>query len=190
MNISVLLRLLTIILIFISRAYWFVSNKKALRDKPKIKQKPIIFEKLAMIFFSSFIMVSLFGYTVFSFNNTYFQVFGFILVVLGFAESILGRKELATNWTESYDYQIKKKHELVTTGIYSQVRHPIYGGLWLTLTGALIVSETYLFVPISLISIVFLRSFAKREERILIKYFGDKYLNYQKKSKLLLPILY
>lgn len=190
MNVSVLLRLLTILLIFISRAYWFVSNKKALRDKPKVKQKPIILEKLAMIFFSSFIMVSLFGYTLFSFNNTYFQVFGFILVVLGFTVSILGRKELATNWTESYDYQIKKKHELVTTGIYSQVRHPIYGGLWLTLTGALIVSETYLFLPISLLSLFFFVRFAKREERLLTKYFGNKYVNYQRKTKQLIPTIY
>jgi len=190
MVLSVVLRLVTLVFIISSRIYWFFTKSKALRAKPKTKQKPITFEKLGIIFFGAFLIVNLFGYTVFSFNNTYSQAFGFILVVLGFIESMLGRKELATNWTESYDYQIKKKHELVTTGIYAQVRHPIYGGLWLTLTGALIVSETYLFLPISLLALFAFIRFAKREEKILIKHFGNKYLNYQRKTKQLLPAIY
>ena len=190
MVLSTVLRLLTLILIVLSRIYWLFIRNKALSTKQKNKQQPITFEKLGIILFGVFLVVNLLGFTIFSFNNTYLQILGFIFVILGFIESMLGRKELDVNWTESYDYQIKKKHELVTTGIYSKVRHPIYGGLWLTLTGALMVSETYLFVPISLISIIFLKSFAKREEKILIEYFGDRYLNYQKKSKLLLPFLY
>ena len=124
------------------------------------------------------------------FENIYFQVFGFILVIFGFVESMLGRKELATNWTESYDYQIKRKHELVSTGIYSYIRHPIYGGLWLTLTGSLIVSETYLFLPISLLALFAFIRFAKREEKILVKHFGKKYLEYQRKTKLLIPKIF
>lgn len=190
MVLSVVLRLATLILIITSRAYWFFTKSKALRNKPKSRQKPITFEKLGIIFFGAFLIVSLLGYNMFSFSNIYFQVFGFILVVLGFIESMLGRQRLGTNWTESYDYQIKKKHELVTTGIYSQVRHPIYGGLWLTLTGAFIVSETYLFLPISLLSLLLFIKFARREEKILIKHFGEKYIKYQLKTKLLIPTIY
>jgi protein-S-isoprenylcysteine O-methyltransferase Ste14 len=190
MTLSIIMRLLTLCLIFVSRAYWFFKKNKALRDKPKSKEKPITFEKLGIIFFGAFLVVNLFGYTIFPFKSVYFQVFGFILVALGFIESMLGRKELATNWTESYNYQIKKKHELVTTRIYSQVRHPIYGGLWLTLTGVFIVSETYLFLPISLLSLLLFIKFAKREEKILIKHFGKKYIKYQLKTKLLIPTIY
>jgi len=184
MILSVVLKLVTFFLIIVSRIYWLITKQKAIKEKPKSKQKPITFEKLGIIFFGAFLIVSLLGFRILPFKNLYLQFFGFILVILGFIESMLGRKELATNWTESYDYQIKKKHELVTTGIYSQVRNPIYGGLWLTLTGALIVSETYLFLPISLLTLFAFIKFARREEKILIKYFGEKYLKYKKKTKL------
>jgi len=190
MNLSLTLRIATFILIILTRIYWFYTKQKAIVAKPKIKQNPITIEKVAIILFGVFIIVNLLGYTILPFKNVYFQIFGFILVVLGFIESMLGRKELATNWTESYDYQIKKGHKLVTTGIYSKVRHPIYGGLWLTLTGALMVSETYLFIPISIFTLFVFIKLAKREEKLLTKYFGEKHLNYRNKTKQLIPIIY
>lgn len=190
MNISAILKLVTLLLIFVSRAYWFYTKRKALAAKPKNQQKPIIIEKLSFGLFGAFLIANLFGYVAFPFSNIYFQIFGFVLVILGFGESMLGRKELASNWTESYDYQIKKEHKLVTTGIYLQVRHPIYGGLWLFSTGALILSGTYLFIPISLLTFIFLIKVAEREEKILTKHFDNKYLNYQKETKQLLPAIY
>ena len=144
-----------------------------------------------MIIFSGvYIVVNLIGFVLFPFNNLYIQIIGFILVSLGFIQAIMARKTLSDNWTESYEYQIKKDHELITKGIYEYVRHPIYGGLILVSTGALLVSGSYTFIAGLIIMLFAAEIFAKREEKLLTKHFGKKYIDYMKITKKFIPFIY
>ncbi len=73
-----------------------------------------------------------------------------------------------------------KKPELVTTGVYSYVRHPMY-------LGGLLFLLSFFFVTFSLISLlvwtlyfVFLDRMATYEEKDLERILGEQYISYQK----------
>lgn len=143
-----------------------------------------------MVLFTCFILINLLGFTILKFENTIVQLLGLVLVILGTTEAIAGRHFLGNNWTESYEYQIKKEHNLIVNGIYKFVRHPIYGGLMIAITGAFMVTKTYMFIPILFFQIIIMTYFAKREESLLLDHFGNKYKEYIEKTKMFLPLIY
>ncbi|OGH12084.1 MAG: hypothetical protein A2857_03100 [Candidatus Levybacteria bacterium RIFCSPHIGHO2_01_FULL_36_15] len=148
MNLDLWFRGLTFLIFGMMRLYWYLVKHRACFNKQKSQNKSSDFEKIGMIVCACFIGMNLLGFTVFTFENIIFQSLGLILVVLGCGEAIIGRKILGTNWTESYEYQVKKEQQLVTEGVYKYIRHPIYGGLMIATTGAFIVAKTYLFIPV------------------------------------------
>ena len=85
---------------------------------------------------------------------------------------------------------IIKDHQLITHGIYSLVRHPIYSGAIVicfsvpvyaaSLYGAFTMS---LLIPIFLVRI-------KLEEDLLTEAFGDTYRQYAQNTKRLIPFVY
>ncbi|MFA6532747.1 MAG: isoprenylcysteine carboxylmethyltransferase family protein [Patescibacteria group bacterium] len=190
MNIDLTLRVATLVLLIIWRLYWYLTAKKAMLNKPKIDFTKRTAESMWVTLLGAYVVVNLFGYVLFPFNNFLFVTIGFILVILSFSQAISARKKLADNWTESYEYQIKKNHELITNGIYKYVRHPIYGALLIMPTGALIVSGSYTFIVCFIFILFAIEIFAKREEKLLTKHFGKKYIEYKKTTKKFIPFIY
>lgn len=184
------MRALTIIIFILLRVYWYSAKQKTLLNKGKSPNKWVYLEKMAIILSAGFILVNLLGFTVFVFENTTIQILGFILVILGCMKAIVGRHILGNNWAGSYEYQIKKDHKLIINGIYKYIRHPIYGGMWIAVTGAFIVARTYLFIPIFLLLIIFMTYLARREEKLLSEHFGEKYTEYIMRTKMLIPFIY
>jgi len=189
MDLDFWLRLLTITIFVIVRVYWYKAKYKSNLEKHKVQIRFLTIEKFGIILGVFTIAISLLGFTIFTFQNTILQLFGFVLVIIGCFEVVSGRLVLGSNWTEVYEYQIKAKHELIIHGIYHFVRHPIYGGSMILVTGAFMVAKTYLFIPIFLFLLVMMVKFAKREEDLLICYFGRKYTVYMRKTKMLIPFL-
>ena len=114
---------------------------------------------------------------------------GFALVVVGISLSVMARNELGANWAHSAEFQIKEKHELVTTGVYKWIRHPIYTGLSLAYIGGALVAGSMLA---GLYAVLLLSSsyvMGLREETILLDYFGDEYEEYVEHSWMLVPFL-
>lgn len=110
---------------------------------------------------------------------------GLALAVAGAALAIWARYLLGRNWSASV--QIKKGHELVVTGPYRLIRHPIYTGLLLLFLGsALMVGDWrgLLAVAIAFASFWFK---LKKEEAWMIERFGDVYRDYRGKTRALLP---
>ena len=184
-----ILRILALTLGVIWRLYWYVMEKRADKRKPKTRKDAIVWEEIGIILLTTFVVLNLFDIVLFPFRNTLVQCIGFIITCLGFAECMSARYVLADNWANSFEYQIKKKHELVTKGIYTYVRHPIYGGMWLMGTGMLLVAGTYLvalFIPLVFIGIIPL---AFREEALLTKAFGKQYRTYMRTSQRFIPFI-
>lgn len=190
MEINFILRLLTLVLLVIMRTYWFVRTKEAAINKPKTDNTPRTTEQISNILATIYVLINLLGIIIFPFKNLLFQIFGLILVILGFIQSISARKTLDSNWTDSFEYQIKKKHELITQGIYKYVRHPIYGGILLLVNGALIVAGSYTVIIFFIGMILVLETYSKREEKLLSKHFGQKYIEYMKTTKKFIPFIY
>ena len=166
---DVVLRLSTILLFIIWRIYWWTSEKKADREKPKLREKNTLFarqniEKYTSWFFYLVVFLQLIGLILFPMKNNE-QVFGFVIVVIGFFILISARRELSTNWANAREHQIKQKQTLVTTGVYSYIRHPIYSGLLLCMFGAELVAQSYLFF-VCIIGIYAASMQSRREEKI------------------------
>ncbi len=116
------------------------------------------------------------------------QIIWTVLTVSGLVVAVWARTVLGRNWSGYVTY--KKDHELVTGGPYKFVRHPIYTGAILMVIG------TFLYYP-NIFVLSFLISWStmfmirtKEEEKIMIKLFGKRYLDYMKKTKRLIPGIY
>jgi len=98
-------------------------------------------------------------------------------------------KTLGKQW--NIKAQIIEGHELITTGPYKIVRHPIYSALF----GLLIVtgySITQLWAFIIAIVLYFIGTIFRTrvEEQLLIQHFGDQYEKYKKKVPALIPFIF
>jgi len=112
------------------------------------------------------------------------QLAGTILCGAGIVFAIWARWHLGKNWSGTPS--MKEGHELITSGPYRFVRHPIYTGMIAAILGsALVGGAVWLFV-----FIVMAANFLYRipvEERYMMKLFPDQYPEYKKRTKALVP---
>lgn len=112
-------------------------------------------------------------------------VFGAILVVVGLCFAIWARYHIGRNW--SGVITVKQDHDLVRTGPYSLVRHPIYSGLLLAIIGSAIArGNSVAVVAVALVLFSFLRRVSV-EERWMTETFGAAYDDYRASTPALVP---
>ena len=78
---------------------------------------------------------------------------------------------------------------LVTTGPYARVRHPLYGGLLLAMLGSALAQSLLWLLPLMVYGPLFFLS-ARREERLLLGQFSERYSAYRSRTKMLLPFVF
>jgi protein-S-isoprenylcysteine O-methyltransferase Ste14 len=183
-------------LLGIWRIYWFVSEQKAEKEKPKEGQMKSIVSKRAASKFITLLAfgvvgVQLLGVSLFEMpvKSLTVQILGFLLVILGLGIAAIGRYSLGANWANCYEYQVKRKQELVTTGIYHYIRHPLYIGIFLFYIGGELLVQSYL-VYIYMFALLGANKQAKWEEKLLIEHFGDQYRRYMKRTKRFIPFVW
>ena len=111
-----------------------------------------------------------------------------ILAVTGLAVAIIARRKLAKNWSGAV--AIKSNHELITTGLYRYIRHPIYTGV-LTLALGVLLSFGTLGACVGVLIIVATIILKLRdEEKILASHFAEQYLEYKKRTQVLIPFVW
>lgn len=190
---NILFRSLALILVFIRWFYWKKEEKRADREKEKTITHYTLYHKIsksAFYLFDTIILLQVCGLPLVQILHpaSYIQPIGLAFILLGIGISILARKELQANWANGYEYQIKKHHELITSGIYAYIRHPIYAGMILSYIGLELVAQSYLWISV-LGLFVAAYSQGRREEKILLVNFGNAYQEYLKKSKMLIPFI-
>ena len=112
---------------------------------------------------------------------------GAVLCALGIAFAIWARRHLGKNW--SSHPALKEGHELVTSGPYRFVRHPIYTGILLASLGTVLVVGFIWMIPLAVFCFVLTRRIPA-EENIMIKQFPDTYPEYKKRTKALIPFVW
>ena len=116
------------------------------------------------------------------------QWIGIALTCAGVTLAIWARIILGANW--SAKVTLKVGHELIRSGPYAYVQHPIYSGLLLAIIGtALEIGEWRGLPPILLVAIAHSLK-ARREEQLLTKEFGDEYQEYRRRTGSLVPRFY
>ena len=115
-----------------------------------------------------------------NFQQNWIYFIGLIINITGLFIWWSAKITLAENWDAGYAQPKIKK--LVTRGIYSKIRHPLYLGINLTLIGlSLIHLNIFLIIP-SVIIVIYFFWRMKIETNFLIKTLGKEYLNYKKKT--------
>jgi protein-S-isoprenylcysteine O-methyltransferase Ste14 len=118
--------------------------------------------------------------------GSYWRAGGFVVLVVGLSLAVWARRALGKNW--GMPMARKQRPELVTTGPYRFVRHPIYSGLLLALVGTAIASGLIWLFVMALAAIYFIYS-ALSEERIMSKKFPGAYPVYKQRTKMLIPFV-
>jgi protein-S-isoprenylcysteine O-methyltransferase Ste14 len=119
-------------------------------------------------------------------GNPWLQGIGLVIFLLGLALAIWARIYLGRNW--GMPMTEKEDPELVTTGPYSTVRHPIYSGIILAMIGTTVAVSLYWLVAVILAGAYFLYS-ATMEERYMAGVFPDTYPRYKQATKMLIPYI-
>jgi protein-S-isoprenylcysteine O-methyltransferase Ste14 len=85
---------------------------------------------------------------------------------------------LGKNW--GVPMSLKQGHDLITTGPYRIVRHPIYSGILLAQLGSWLASSpVWLFV----MSLIYFRYSARVEERLMLQQFPDQYPDFKRRTR-------
>lgn len=110
---------------------------------------------------------------------------GLALGLAGAALCIYSRRLLGRNWSASV--QLKHDHELIQSGPYRYVRHPIYTGFLLLFLGsAVMIGEWRGLLSVAIVFVSFWRKL-RLEENWLGQHFGPAYQAYRQRTKALIP---
>jgi len=109
------------------------------------------------------------------------------LTALGIAVAIWARLHLGRNWSASP--AMKEGHELVTTGPYAFVRHPIYSGIILATLGTGLTGSVFGIVLFVIVTTMFLFRVGT-EERYMMELFPGTYPAYRARTKRLVPLIW
>lgn len=135
------------------------------------------------------IYLGLHGIGFIAYGSRIVSIVGLVLIALGMALRWIAIATLRRYFTSNVS--IQQGHELVKRGLYRIVRHPSYTGSLLSffgigLTFANWLSVLVIFVPILCAFLYRIRV----EERALTAHFGDRYTDYCRTTKRLIPRIY
>jgi protein-S-isoprenylcysteine O-methyltransferase Ste14 len=114
------------------------------------------------------------------------EAVGLVLFGLGLGFAIWARMHIGRNWGTPMTQ--KDEPELVASGPYHLVRHPIYSGILFAGLGTAVALSWWWLIPVTLGAIYFIYS-ATVEERHLTAQFPDSYPAYRRSTKMLVPFV-
>ena len=119
-----------------------------------------------------------------------FFIIGLIMTIIGQIFRIGGIYTGKRNFTHKISYEKKKEHKLVKNGVFALTRHPSYFGFYLWSIGIEIMCcNPICFIGFTFILFYFFKNRILLEEKLLIQFFGEEYLEYKKKVGILIPFI-
>lgn len=123
---------------------------------------------------------------------TALKLVGVFLYTVGLAVILWARRNLGRNWGISTSRNVKllDDHQLVQTGPYARVRHPMYSGWWLSMLGLDLIYPVWAVFLMLLFSLISFSNRARREEQALSARFGQTWMEYQGRTWRLIPWIF
>jgi protein-S-isoprenylcysteine O-methyltransferase Ste14 len=119
-------------------------------------------------------------------HNVALEVVGTVLFACGIALAVWARVHLGNNWGMPTSQRVEP--ELITSGPYRFVRHPIYTGLLTALLGTALVDNLLGLIVVAVL-IAYFYYCGTVEERNLTATFPTAYPEYKSRTKMLIPFL-
>ena len=176
-----LVNALCVLIIILAVILNFIEDKNQIKSPTKEKKSIVETGTMTLFFVFVYILIK-FHIGTFTIGNVYlemlFSFFGTVIMILGTYFNTVGRLNLGKNWANQI--KIYKKHTLVTSGVYSIVRHPLYASLiWMFYASCFVFFNYATLIATSLIFVPFMYLRAKQEEKLLKEKFPE-YSAYQK----------
>ena len=113
--------------------------------------------------------------------NIPLKIIGIVLIVFGLYLNYSAKRK-------SKLFDMVTENKLITTGVYSIVRNPVYSAVLLMCTGAVCLVNNIILFVIPIICWIYMTVFLMMtEEKWLIKLYGQEYLEYCKKVNRCIP---
>ncbi|MHA2390355.1 MAG: methyltransferase family protein [Promethearchaeota archaeon] len=187
-----------IYVIYLITAYLLTLGDTLIRSIPEEKKAPKIFDILilSMLLSSPFLLIGAFfeNRLIISqilpfWDNIIITYLGFSLYLSGGLLTIVARAQLGRFGTG--ELITEEDHQLFTQGVYKYIRNPMYSGALIATIGFCLVFRC-IIILIGMFIYYFLvfRMRIIEEERILTEKFGEKFEDYKKRTKRLIPFLY
>ena len=123
-------------------------------------------------------------------DYTFITLLGFISLIFGIILRKLAIQKLGVHFSYSLETE-RARQPIIVDGVYRYIRHPSYLGIFMIILSFSII---YINLPGFLIEILFLWLYVSRrisqEEKMMINTFGDRYRNYMRGTKKMIPFLY
>jgi protein-S-isoprenylcysteine O-methyltransferase Ste14 len=118
--------------------------------------------------------------------NRALLILGIVAVVAALVMFRLTHKALGRYWSVSL--QLREEHKLITKGIYSRIRHPMYSAFWLWAIAQALLLPNWIagFAGIVGFGTLYLLRVG-HEEKLMVDAFGDEYRAYMERTGRLLP---
>ena len=110
---------------------------------------------------------------------------GFLATLAGLTTALWARIHLGQYWSDKV--VLKVDHQLIRTGPYAYMRHPIYSGVLFSVAGTALVLGEWRGLLAFLILLTNYWVKAEREERILSARFGQEFSDHQQRAGFLFP---
>ena len=169
-------------------AYWSVSAIGVKRDVSETKWGRNVVNRMVIlvIVLTIFWLGLHFGLLQYHFSDTVEDI-GAALTVVGIAFAIWARWHLGKNWSGTP--AMKEDHELITSGPYKFVRHPIYTGMLVAVLGSTLTGG-WLWLTVFVVSCFYVFAKIPVEERYMLELFPDTYPTYKNRTKALVPFVW
>lgn len=176
---------------FVFLIYWFVSARKL----KAVKRHEPRGERLVQMALMAGAYVLLFedrlGYgwlgSRFLPVSAVIGAIGVAVTGVGIAIALWARWHLGENWSAMVT--LKEGHELIRSGPYGWVRHPIYTGMLVAFAGTAMALGEYRGLISLGIAVTILYGKAKKEERFLAEEFGERFSEHAHQTGMFLPKL-
>ena len=116
-------------------------------------------------------------------------VYSLYLVIAGLLLIKMIGKPSATR-DEKNLFGFEKTTQLIDTGVFKRIRHPLYASLIFVTWAVFLKNPTITLFVIALLSTNFLYITSRYDEKECIRYFGDKYLDYMKHTRMFIPFIF
>jgi protein-S-isoprenylcysteine O-methyltransferase Ste14 len=165
--------------------YWLVAAFSMKRGRPAWSRELRI---RAVIFVLAVLFARLGAFRDHGLNSDPWRAcVGLVLFALGLGFAIWARVHIGRNWGTPMSR--KKDPELVTSGPYGLVRHPIYSGILVAGVGTAVALNWAWLIAVALAGVYFVYS-ATVEERNLTEQFPATYPAYKRSTKMLVPFIF